>query len=90
MIVRLTSRYFGVLHSECKFWKLTDLKFKRNVYYVSLFEFKLSSSTNIDIEINESMIKNVCISIPFKDLFVILDIEWRELDSDLKFKYGYK
>ena len=51
---------------------------------------KLSSSTNIDIEINESMITNVCVVIPFEYLFVILDMEWRELDSDLKFKYGYK
>ena len=90
MIVRLTIRDFGLLHSECKFWKLTDLKFKRNVSYASLFGFKLSSSTKIDIEINESIITNFCISFPFEDLFVTLDMEWRELDSELKFKYGYK
>ena len=90
MIVRLTNTKFGVLHSESKFWKLTDLKFKHVLSYVCLFEFKLSCTTHIDVEINESMIKNVCIAIPFEGLFVILDMEWRELDSDLQFKYGYK
>ena len=90
MIVCLTNSEFGVLHSGSKFWKLTDLKFKHVLSYVCLFEFKLSSKTNIDIEINESMIQNVCIAIPFEGLFVILDMEWRELDSDLQFKYGYK
>ena len=90
MIVCLTNSEFSVLHSGSKFWKLTDLKFKHVLSYVCLFEFKLSSKTNIDIEINESMIQNVCIAIPFEGLFVILDMEWRELDSDLQFKYGYK
>ena len=47
---------------------------------------KLSSSTNIDIEINDIMITNVCVAIPFEYLFVILDMEWIELDSELKFK----
>ena len=29
MSVRLTSSDFGVLHSGCKCWKLTDFKFKK-------------------------------------------------------------
>ena len=75
MIVRLTSGEFGVLHSVIKFWKLTDFKFKYVLSYVCLFDFKLSSTTHIDIDIKERMIKNVCIAIPFEELFVILDME---------------
>ena len=58
--------------------------------YVCLFELKLLSTTQIDTDISENMIKNVCIAIPFEGLYAILDMEWRELDSDLHFKYGYK
>ena len=90
MMVRLTSNEFGVLHTGSKFWKLTELKFKHVMSYVCLFELKLLSTTQIDTDISESMIKNVCIAIPFEGLYVILDMEWRELDSDLMFKYGYK
>ena len=90
MMVRLTSNEFGVLHTGSKFWKLTELKFKHVMSYVCLFELKLLSTTQIDTDISENMIKNVCIAIPFEGLYAILDMEWRELDSDLHFKYGYK
>ena len=90
MMVRLTNNEFGVLHTGSKFWKLTELKFKHVMSYVCLFELKLLSTTQIDTDISENMIKNVCIAIPFEGLYAILDMEWRELDSDLHFKYGYK
>ena len=42
----------------------------------------------MNVEVSYSMIKNVCIAIPFESLYVILDMEWKELDSDLRFIYG--
>ena len=44
----------------------------------------------MNVEVSYSMIKNVCIAIPFESLYVILDMEWKELDSDLRFIYGCK
>ena len=54
------------------------------------FYLKLLSDTQKDVSISESMIANVCLAIPFESLYVILDMEWKELDSDLNFTYGYK
>ena len=36
------------------------------------------------------MIRNVCIAIPHDGIYVILDMEWKELDQNLQFVYGYK
>ena len=88
-IVRLSNLEFGVLHTGNKFWKITDFEFKEKFQRI-FFNFKLQSHTEIDIEVSVSMINNVCIAIPFESLYVILDMEWKELDSNLRFIYGCK
>ena len=37
------------------------------------------------------MIQNICIAIPNleKTQYAIIDMEWRELNNDMKFTYGY-
>ena len=53
----------------------------------------VSDNYKVTLKLNrwiESMIKNVCIAIPFESLYVILDMEWKELDSNLRFVYGCK
>ena len=54
------------------------------------FDLKLLSDTQKDVSISESMIGNICLAIPFESLYVVLDMEWKELDSDLNFTYYYK
>ena len=54
------------------------------------FGFKLLSDTQNNMTISESTITNICIAIPFDSLYVILGMEWKELDSDLQFTYGCK
>ena len=87
-IVRLSNLDFGVLHKPNKFWKLTGFEFKKEICHAFFFDFKLQSHTDMNVEVSYSMIKNVCIAIPFESLYVILDMEWKELDSDLRFIYG--
>ena len=41
-------------------------------------------------EVTEDMIENVCMIIPHDSTYVILDMEWKELDSNLKLVYVYK
>ena len=89
-IVRLTNSDFGVLHTSNRFWKLSGFEFKNEIVHVCHFDLKLLSDTQKDVSISESMIANVCLAIPFESLYVILDMEWKELDSDLNFNYGYK
>ena len=88
--MRLTNSDFGVLHTSNRFWKLSGFEFKNEIAHVCLFDLKLLSDTQKDVSISESMIANVCLAIPFESLYVILDMEWKELDSDLNFTYGYK
>ena len=88
--VRLTNHDFGVLHSENRFWKLHELSFDKEMAYVSLFKFKLSTEKNTNVGIEEKMIKNICIAIPTEDSFSILDMEWKELYSGMQVAYGYK
>ena len=89
-IVRLTNSDFGVLHTSNRFWKLSGFEFKNEIVHVCHFDLKLLSDTQKDVSMSESMIANVCLAIPFESLYVILDREWKELDSDLNFNYGYK
>ena len=88
--MRLTNSDFGVLHTSNRFWKLSGFEFKNEIAHVYLFDLKLLPDTKNDVSISESMIKNVCLAIPFESFYVILDMEWQELDSDLNFTYGYK
>ena len=89
-IVRLTNSDFGVLHTSNRFWKLSGFEFKNEIVHACHFDLKLLSDTQKDVSMSESMIANVCLAIPFESLYVILDMEWKELDSDLNFNYGYK
>lgn len=89
-IVRLTNSDFGVLHTSNRFRKLSGFEFKNEIVHVCHFDLKLLSDTQKDVSMSESMIANVCLAIPFESLYVILDMEWKELDSDLNFNYGYK
>ena len=38
----------------------------------------------------ENMIQNVWLAIPCDGNYVILDMEWKELDRNMEFVYGYK
>ena len=89
-IVRLNNSDFRVLHTSNRFWKLSGFEFQNEIAHVCLFDLKLLSDTQNNVSISESMIKNVCLAIPFESLYVILDMERQELDSDLNFTYGYK
>ena len=89
-IVRLYNYDFGVLHSQNRFWKLHDLTFEKESGYVCLFKLKISSRVQTEVTVNENMITNVCIAIPHGDSYAILDMEWKELDSNKKFVYAYK
>ena len=54
------------------------------------FKLDLSSNNITSVEVSENMIRNVCIAIPHDGIYVILDMEWKELDQNLQFLYGYK
>ena len=81
---------FGVLHTANIFWKLKDLKFDSESAYISNFTFELVSTDITSMEVTEGMIENVCMAIPHDSTYVILDMEWKELDSNLKLVYVYK
>ena len=91
-IVRLRENGpFSVLHTANIFWKMKDLKFdSESAYIISKFTFELVSTDITSIEVTEDMIENVCMAIPHDSTYVILDMEWKELDSNLKLVYVYK
>ena len=71
------------------------MEFFREESFLSLFSFELNpydSHDPIDVE----LITNICIAIPYSsknnsmNTYAILDMEWKELDHDFQFKYGYK
>ena len=81
---------FGVLHTPNRFWKLHKLTFESEISHVCLFQLELSSTDLTSLEIKENMIQNVCLAIPHDGNYVILDMEWKELDRNMEFVYGYK
>ena len=81
---------FGVIHTFNRFWKLHDLKFESEIAHVCCFKLELSSINLTSVEVTENMIQNVCIAIPHNDIYVILDMEWKELDQNFQFVHGYK
>ena len=90
-IVRMKdTREFGVLHTLNRFWKLKNVKFESQTAYVCLFKLELYSNDITSMEVTEDRIENVCIAIPYDGSYVILDMEWKELDSNMEFVYGYK
>ena len=81
---------FGVIHTFNRFWKLHDLKFESEIAHVCCFKLELLSINLTSVEVTENMIQNVCIAIPHNDIYVILDMEWKELDQNFQFVHGYK
>ena len=79
-----------LLRSQNRFWKLHDLTFEKESGYVCLFKLKISSRVQTEVTVNDNMITNVYIAIPHGDFYAILDMEWKELDSNKKFVYAYK
>ena len=90
MVLIKNSDDFGVLHTGNRFWKLQELKFEKEISHVCCFKLELSSTNLTSVEVSEDMIKNVCMAIPHNGIYVILDMEWKELDKNLQFVYGYK
>ena len=93
MIVRVKDEGFGVIHSGNKFWKFDKIEYVGIFTYICRFVIKLNvqDETNISKHITEDMIQNICIAIPNleKTQYAIIDMEWRELNNDMKFTYGY-
>ena len=81
---------FGVIHTFNRFWKLHDLKFESGIAHVCCFKLELSSINLTSVEVTENMIQNVYIAIPQDDIYVILDMEWKQLDQFFQFVHGYK
>ena len=57
------------------------------------FTIKLNVGDEINVakHISDDMIQNLCIAMPNmeKTSYGIVDMEWRELNEDLKFMYGF-
>ena len=94
-MIRTVSNQFGLIHSTNLFWSIAKMKFIREESFLSVFSFELNpfdSHDPIDVE----SIANICIAIPQSstnittNAYSILDMEWKELDHDLQFRYGYK
>ena len=89
MIFRLKNNFFGVLHSNNKFWQFDEFKFVGIVTYLWRFNFKfnIDDDQKISHTVSADMIQDVCISIPNldKSYYAIIDMEWRELNDKFEF-----
>ena len=93
MMVRVKDKSFGIIHSGNKFWKFEEIKFVGIFTHICRFTIKLNVGDEINIakHISDDMIQNICIAMPNmeKKSYGIVDMEWRELNEDLKFMYGF-
>ena len=93
MMVRVKNIGFGVLHSGDKFWKFEEIKYVGISTYICRFTIKLNVEDEINMakRVSVDIIENICIAMPNmeKTSYGVVDMEWRELNENLKFTHGY-
>ena len=93
-MVRLRNGKFGAIHTNDQIWIVSGFGFVGVECHICLFKFSFDRLQHTSTDVDIDTISNYCIAIPNQNVdnnhYIIMDDEWKELDANMTFVYGYR